>query len=69
VPLCKVCHKFGHTNQGRRAIETKLGKSHMDYLDKYERVTLKDYLMQNGQSRKEFESDIVNELKMKAEAE
>ena len=68
VPLCKDCHKFGHTNQGRRAIETKLGKAHMDYLDKYERVTLKDYLMDAGQSRKEFEAGMVEELKMKVDS-
>jgi hypothetical protein len=67
VPLCSTHHKWAHTNQGRRGIEEMLGKAHMDYLDKYERVTIKDYLIDNGLSRAEFEKQLSEELKSKVE--
>lgn len=69
-PLCKYsCHLEAHTKKGEQKLVDYMGKKRFEYLCKMEQKLKKDYLLENGLSKKEFENNIIEELKKRIIAE
>lgn len=65
IPLCRECHAFAHTGAGRRKVDELQTPENLAYLDKYERMTYKQYKFDNRLSDKEFMQkhyDILKEV-------
>lgn len=55
IPGCKyTCHRFYHTKTGERFIREHIGEECYSHLCELERYTLKDYLIKEGLTRKEW---------------
>jgi hypothetical protein len=69
IPGCKyTCHRvFYHTKNGDRFVEEELirkwGEQKIRDLKNKETTTIKQYLVDNGMSRKEWDEKTVEELK------
>jgi len=59
IPLCLDCHAWVDRLEGRQWVESNMD---MEYLSTHD-VTLKDFLQQEGLSRREFEQMRLAELK------
>jgi len=61
IALCGPCHAWAHTTAGRRWVE---GSVDMDYLESRD-VNIKDWLQEHGLSPREFDRQVVADLKAK----
>lgn len=60
IPLCAKCHQFAHTKEGEMEIMRK--HRHYDYCVVNERLTYKQYLVENGLTDAEFRQMKKEEL-------
>lgn len=61
--LCKECHSTADQLENRDKIIKVMGIEQYNYLCHREKYILKDYLIERGISRKEFNIEQCNELK------
>jgi len=62
-PLCHGCHLEAHTKKGEQKLIELMGKKRFNYLIDNEDIKIKDYLMENGLNRKQFNKIIAEKLK------
>lgn len=62
-PLCFSCHQEAHTKKGEYRLVKKMGEERLNYLIERENIKIKDYLLENGITRKEFNKEIAKKLK------
>jgi len=62
IPGCMVCHKFFHTKQGEKFIEKHIGEELYARLCELENIPIKQYLVDNGITRKEWDKEQYDKL-------
>ena len=65
IPLCAECHRWAHTLEGRRWVESQVDTEYLEARD----TNLKEYLFTSGITREEFDRKQLGELKSIASGE